>query len=133
MKEEIEESTLSRSFQDAIIITRGLDIRYLWIDALCIIQDSIEDWNVESAKMAQYYKGGMVMISALASPSADNGILHLRTRDTDSVKVSLIGTDVFLRHVLEDAWSIIQIESDSSQVRNSIAIQPLNDRAWTRE
>ena len=37
MLSEIDESELSTSFQDAIKITRALGIRYLWIDALCII------------------------------------------------------------------------------------------------
>lgn len=33
-------STLPKTFQDAVILTRSLGVRYLWIDALCIIQDS---------------------------------------------------------------------------------------------
>ena len=31
-------------------------IRYVWIDSLCIIQDSPDDWDQESAKMGQYYQ-----------------------------------------------------------------------------
>ena len=132
MVDEIDESTLSKSFQDAITITRGLNIRYLWIDALCIIQDSAEDWAIESAKMAQYYRGGKVMISALASPSADNGILHPRTGDTNSVKISLNGTELSIRLALEDAWTVIEDENrDNSPVRQGISVQPLNHRAWT--
>lgn len=99
----IDETTLSKSFQDAITIARCLHIRYLWIDALCIIQDSNEDWAIESAKMAQYYKGGSVMISALASPGAGHGILHPRPSDTNAVNVSLHDHDLYIRPALEDA------------------------------
>ena len=46
-----------RTFVDAIRTTREIDVRYLWIDALCIIQDSEEDWAIEAAKMSAVYRG----------------------------------------------------------------------------
>jgi Heterokaryon incompatibility protein (HET) len=48
-------SDLSQTFRDTIALTRYLGIRYLWIDSLCIVQDSIIDWQEESAKMGLYY------------------------------------------------------------------------------
>ncbi|KAI1779056.1 hypothetical protein F4818DRAFT_437855 [Hypoxylon cercidicola] len=36
---------MPRSFQEAVEITRGLEVRYLCIDALCIIQDDVSDWK----------------------------------------------------------------------------------------
>jgi hypothetical protein len=45
---------LPQNFRDAISITRELGVRYLWIDSLCIVQDSMEDWTAESARMGQY-------------------------------------------------------------------------------
>ncbi|KAG0651584.1 hypothetical protein D0Z07_1717 [Hyphodiscus hymeniophilus] len=38
-------------FRNAVIITRRLGYQYLWIDSLCIIQDSKADWQAESAHM----------------------------------------------------------------------------------
>lgn len=70
---------LSRSFQDAITITRRLGFRFLWIDALCIIQDSVEDWAHESSQMAGIYRSGSLMISALAAPDGQHGILTPRS------------------------------------------------------
>jgi hypothetical protein len=49
--EHIPFRKLCRNFQHAISITRRLGYRYLWIDSLCIIQDSAEDWARESAQM----------------------------------------------------------------------------------
>ncbi|KAL8330197.1 hypothetical protein RB593_001280 [Gaeumannomyces tritici] len=47
---------LPPSFRNAITITRQLGIQYLWIDALCITQDSMDvDWPKEAAKMEHYY------------------------------------------------------------------------------
>ncbi len=40
--------TLPRTFRDLIVVARLLSIRYIWIDALCIIQDSKEDWETEA-------------------------------------------------------------------------------------
>ncbi|KAK8075092.1 hypothetical protein PG997_009755 [Apiospora hydei] len=51
----IPHEILPPSFRDAVTITRALGVRYLWIDALCIIQDSKEDWAAESVKMASIY------------------------------------------------------------------------------
>jgi hypothetical protein len=46
---------LSKTFRDAILVTRELGLQYLWIDSLCIIQDDANDWAIESAKMANVY------------------------------------------------------------------------------
>ncbi|KAF2466903.1 HET-domain-containing protein [Lindgomyces ingoldianus] len=54
-------------FQDAVIITRQLGLRYIWIDSLCIIQDSTRDWETESAKMGGIYSQSYVTISATQS------------------------------------------------------------------
>jgi hypothetical protein len=36
-------ASLSKIFQHAIVFARKLDIAYIWIDSLCIIQDSKDD------------------------------------------------------------------------------------------
>jgi hypothetical protein len=69
---------LARNFQDAIRITRRLGFEYLWIDALCIIQDSTGDWANESSKMAQVYGNASLTISADLAPHSEFGILHPR-------------------------------------------------------
>lgn len=58
---------LPRTFQDAANISRRLGIRYLWIDSLCIIQDSTDDWQIESAKMANIYRNSFITIAAAAA------------------------------------------------------------------
>jgi len=40
---------LPATFRDAIDFTRRLGLRYIWIDALCILQDNIQDWGEQSA------------------------------------------------------------------------------------
>lgn len=65
---------LSKLLQDVIEVCRRLSIRYLWVDTLCIIQDSHEDWEGQAAKMADIYEGAFLTISAPSSPSHDAGL-----------------------------------------------------------
>jgi Heterokaryon incompatibility protein (HET) len=67
-------SSLTKTFQDAILVTRRLQIRWLWIDALCIIQDDDLDWTRESASMASIYGNAYVTISATASKDGNGGL-----------------------------------------------------------
>lgn len=67
-----------KTLRDAIVITRSLGVKYLWIDALCIFQDSWVDWTTEAAKMGDIYRFALVTIAATASPSVNTGILGPR-------------------------------------------------------
>ncbi|KAN0115527.1 Heterokaryon incompatibility protein (HET) domain containing protein [Hyaloscypha variabilis] len=71
----IDLSTLPQSFRDAIIVTQRLHIRYLWIDALCILQDSTQDWQVESSKMGSIYLNSFLTIAAANSADCHTGFL----------------------------------------------------------
>src|SRR5438034_75540 len=53
---------LSKTIQDAISFTRMLHIQYLWVDALCIIQDSEQDWNLQASKMADIYRNSLLTL-----------------------------------------------------------------------
>ena len=54
---------LPRGFQDAVIVCQMLEIRYLWIDSLCIIQDSLEDWQRESNRMDRIFASAYLRIA----------------------------------------------------------------------
>ncbi|KAH8590526.1 heterokaryon incompatibility protein-domain-containing protein [Bisporella sp. PMI_857] len=74
-------STLPQIMQDAILITRKFGVRYLWIDALCIIQDSEGDWQAEAKEMTRIYHNSTLTISAAADPTKENkGIFRPRSR-----------------------------------------------------
>ena len=66
---------LNRTFQDAVLVTRALGIRYVWIDSLCIIQGSESDWQKESSLMGSVYSGGTINIAADAAEDGDQGFL----------------------------------------------------------
>lgn len=78
---EIPYNQMPRTFQDAVKLTRLLGMRYLWIDALCIIQDDREDWRREFANMCSIYENAAFSISALAPTDSSSGLLHNRGLD----------------------------------------------------
>lgn len=78
LQRTIDFQSLSQTFNDAIVITRRLGFRYLWIDALCIVQDSQQDWARESSQMARIYRRGTLMLSAVAAPNGEWGMLRDR-------------------------------------------------------
>lgn len=69
-------SSLPRTFRDACHIAHRLGIRYLWIDSLCIIQDSPSDWELEASRMAGIYRNSWLTVFATASSSPDSGIFR---------------------------------------------------------
>ena len=70
-------SSLNKTFQDAIRVTRALGIRWLWIDALCIIQDDRADWALEAAKMALIYENSLITLAATGSKDGNGGLFNL--------------------------------------------------------
>ncbi|PVH80460.1 HET-domain-containing protein [Cadophora sp. DSE1049] len=68
-------SKMPANFRDAAIVTRKLGYRYLWIDSLCIIQDSREDWEIESGNMGNIYTNADLTLAAAAAKDSDGGML----------------------------------------------------------
>lgn len=75
-KAGISISCLPLTFRDTIAFTKSLGIRYLWIDSLCIVQDSAVDWRMEAASMGSYYGNAYLTIAATMSTSADDGLFQ---------------------------------------------------------
>ncbi|KAK8257824.1 heterokaryon incompatibility protein-domain-containing protein [Phyllosticta capitalensis] len=67
---------MPQTFRDAIHVVRKLGIRYLWIDALCIIQENKVDWEIESVRMCDIFANSYVTISAAASSSCSESFLE---------------------------------------------------------
>jgi hypothetical protein len=62
-------ANLPKKLQDAILVTRRLGIRFLWVDSLCIVQDDPNDWKREAATMCHVYQNSHLTIAALKSDS----------------------------------------------------------------
>lgn len=72
-------SSMPLTFQDLITLAKKLGVRYLWIDALCIVQDDNADWEGEAARMFLVYRNAHLTVVA-GGPSCHSGFL---TRQND--------------------------------------------------
>lgn len=111
---EIPLGSISKTFQDAIEVVRKLKFRYLWIDALCIIQDSRSDWEDESARMNDVYECSHLTLVATSAVSSNEGfverprlpIVTLPYRDDDDPTIEgrfSISRSIYGRH----PWDLV--------------------------
>ncbi|KAK0650749.1 heterokaryon incompatibility protein-domain-containing protein [Cercophora samala] len=108
---------LPTTFRQAIQVVRFLGIRYLWIDSLCIIQDSAVDWKTESSVMGKIYQHGRINIAASSSANSTGGLFF--DRNPTLVK------PFALYYHKDPHWYIF-----SRQVDVDLAREPLNSRGW---
>lgn len=124
-KEELPLDSLCKTFQDAITITRKLGFQYVWIDALCIVQDSEEDWREEALKMADIYRSATISLSASIATSGDSGLIHPRD-EYRGVKLPLRVPDEFPGKTLTYSVAPGCFASFNEEVENGT----LAKRAW---
>lgn len=71
---------LPATIQDAIVLTRRLGMRYIWVDCLCIIQGNdtvaVQDWEHESVRMASVYGGARLTIAAISGDDCHSGLFQ---------------------------------------------------------
>ncbi|TLD21954.1 hypothetical protein PspLS_08229 [Pyricularia sp. CBS 133598] len=104
---------LPRTFQEAITVCRHLSISYIWIDSLCIIQDDIDDWLVESVEMQKVYANGFINIAAGASQDSSQGLFRQRDPSQSPVQPAL---EIDLQGVLrEDSGEETGDEDDEGE------------------
>ncbi|KAK8105047.1 HET-domain-containing protein [Apiospora kogelbergensis] len=123
----IEYRQLPKTLQDAITVARDLGLLYLWIDALCIIQDDDHDKATEIARMSQVYRGASLTISASRAAHCDEGFLHKRDLEAQYLDVYQL------------TWREGSQQSHSQNVFCSelpyyyCEIDPIDARAWTMQ
>ncbi|KAF4444219.1 HET-domain-containing [Fusarium acutatum] len=102
---------MSPVVRDAIITCEALEIRYLWVDALCILQGKadIADWEVESQKMNDIFRNAYITICPSSSNSCREGFLGQRKLQPGiRVKTPMTSNAVFQNESRE--YSIIPYE-----------------------
>ena len=55
-----------------------LGLRFIWIDAICIVQDDPEDWARESSKMVDVYSRSFLTIAAASAKDSNSGCFILQ-------------------------------------------------------
>ena len=109
---------LPKTFADAISVTRRLNVRYLWIDSLCIQQDSLDDWRKESIKMRSVYSNAYCNIAAVDALDANSGLFF--DRDMASISCAHENRSNKVKYIIfnADFWV------------DNVERGPLASRAW---
>lgn len=123
-KSKILFSALPLTMQHAVILTRRLKCRYLWIDSLCIVQDNDEDWKKEAGKMCNIYSFSALTIVACSSDGCSGGIFGKQSYSTSS---QIPYKDTFV-NVSDDYTRDHQPDLLLHQSQN---LDPVHTRAWT--
>jgi hypothetical protein len=112
---------LPKSFRDAIMLTQGLNIEYLWIDSLCIIQDNEQDWRYEAGRMARVYRNAALVIAASDAKDSTEGLFITERKCESTITVPHI-----VRGIIKGSFNIAQLPVGKSWPSGS----HLDTRAW---
>ena len=131
MKRNIDWGCLPKTFKDAIATAQSLGFGYIWIDSLCILQDSRQDWEIESSQMGLIYENAALTIAATSSPSDETGFLGTRTIPATGVVDFSFGeedactrpTKVYIRQVMDHYKFNLYADTEPAEGR-------LSSRAW---
>ncbi|KAF6220992.1 hypothetical protein HO133_002673 [Letharia lupina] len=111
---------IPQTFRDAITVAQWFQVRWLWIDSLCIIQDSDADWRREASLMDRVYKQGYFNISADWNADARDGLFNPRS----PMRVQPLTIE------LPEIGQTIQLTVDERDMFDWVNTAPLSQRAW---
>lgn len=124
---EIPTESLPATIHDALMISRSVNIRYLWVDALCIVQDDLDDWLAEVTNMSDIYYGSTLTIAASDATDSTGGFFA-RPSTANSDPNMVKRRDFFTIENLSSNF-FVYIESRGDSPDGMISI--LHTRGWT--
>ncbi|KAH6606920.1 hypothetical protein Trco_006073 [Trichoderma cornu-damae] len=122
-------SEFPQTIQDAVLVTHNLGQRYLWIDALCIIQDSDKDKVQQLGKMHSIYRNSYFTINAACANGTREGFLKkTRPQRVPSAQVPFPCPDGTMGSV----WLAKSLDTDSQDASHSYwdELDPITHRGW---
>jgi len=125
MRRGIPLAQLPLNFRDAVLFARFCKVRYIWIDSLCIMQDSEADWKAEALRMGQAYANSLCNINATSSLDPSGGFFF--SRDPDAVQPLLVRPS---KNWLQHTDDVLHLCYSPDSWEVNVEKAPLNTRAW---
>lgn len=130
MKQGIPCASLSKTFQDAITLTRKLGVQYIYFNSLCIVQDEKYDWETESATMAAVYQNLISQLPHLLQLTV--AVVVFSTREDKGYFAGFLndveGRRNYSVHLRESPF---HNEFSTDNTGRATLSNPLLGRAWT--
>ncbi|KAF2497985.1 HET-domain-containing protein [Lophium mytilinum] len=117
---------LPQTIQDAIKLCQGINIRYLWVDSLCILQDDKDDWSRESGLMRHIYYNSYLTITAAYPDSCKKGFLGKQSLGERGWQRRFRAKDEF-----DEVSDKFCIRLGSTKSATDEDDSPLSKRGWT--
>ncbi|KIL90070.1 hypothetical protein FAVG1_06808 [Fusarium avenaceum] len=120
---------LPSCFEDAFRIALKMDIPFVWIDSLCIVQDSQQDWIVEAARMAKYYQNSFFTVAGFGV-TRETGLFTASGQQLNPTLVRLPYRDQ--EGVQKGYFYVYQVDQSEikEQYEQEIAQSDLLSRGW---
>lgn len=110
-------------FRDAIDLTRKIGYRYIWIDALCIVQDCADDLARELKRMGHIYSNAALTLAASVSESGEARLLKDRN-PVNEVMLPYSGCD------LSPPCQVFVTDRRCTDFGQDVSNGNLSQRAW---
>lgn len=123
-RNSISTHELSSTFRDAALLVCWLGFKYIWIDSLCIFEDSLSEWQQESKAMVDVYRHSFCNISAAAASSVPSSKGLLSKRELSSRL--LFPFMIHKQYPDDEPWVFYNDSFWSDEIETS----PLNMRGW---
>jgi Heterokaryon incompatibility protein (HET) len=114
--------SLPTTISDAIELVCRLGERFLWVDSLCILQDSEEDKLQQISRMSSIYEQALITIIAASATDANGGLPGVQPGTRKSIPYVLRTKELILVSCLE----AVQMDSD-----RDVWAWPIDERKWT--
>jgi hypothetical protein len=112
-----------------IRFTRRIGTRYLWIDSLCIIQDSQTDWTHEAASMSTVYANGVCNLAATGFIDGTMGLFAPRQPSLLQPILVNFNNEIYFDEGLtfrRGQYFLVEANSWKEDIEDA----PLNQRGW---
>ncbi|KAI8664572.1 HET domain-containing protein [Fusarium keratoplasticum] len=127
-RQAIDTAQLPKTIQDAIKLSQLVGVRYLWVDALCIIQSHekdkyFEDWKAEAPKMGSYYSNAHCLIAASGASDSSEGLFAERVAQKYPAQACVISFD-------PESSEYMYFPCPSPNILDWLPREPLMTRGW---
>lgn len=123
--EGMDAARLPQNFQDVFVLAELLGIRYVWIDALCIVQDDQDDWLAQARQMGSVYTNASITLALHQPRSSTEGFLW-RMRVPEWLEIS---TRAARMKGLQPFWLRLPA-IDEHFIEDAIRSGQITDRGW---
>ncbi|KAF4454853.1 hypothetical protein F53441_2723 [Fusarium austroafricanum] len=121
-KAEIRVADLPESYREAVSICLRINVDFIWIDSLCIIQDDEQDWHHEAVMMKSVYENSY--LNLCAASAAQSTETCFQDRKTEIIRP--IQVDAEWDGIEKRRYCLIDPDIVESELANS----SLRSRAW---